>query len=176
MSYEEAIKLLIEGTKSNIGEYKGVADDEEWIIEHRKAIKLVEASTVPQLPEELVWDIIHSLNQHALYAGYEQPGLPVNYEDEDEMVAIFQKCIAKHNERQAEVATQKWKAQICAVRENVWSENAMVYDTPEEVKEWLDGLRSRWFGYDAARIVPESTPNREPVDRNDPQIYQWFRP
>ena len=71
--------------------------------------------------------------------------------------------------------SKKYKAQIGATGESVWSENAMTYETVEEVKQWLDGLSMRWFGYWCSRIVPEDTPNRETIDKNDPTIYQWFK-
>ena len=51
----------------------------------------------------------------------------------------------------------------------------MEYDTIEECKEWLNGLKSRWFGYDMARIVPANTPYGEVIDMEDETIYQNFR-
>ena len=71
--------------------------------------------------------------------------------------------------------TGKWRADVAGTHENVWSNNAIEYDTEEEVKKWLDGLKNRWFGYDMARVVPASTPRREKIDKNDPTIYQNFR-
>lgn len=70
---------------------------------------------------------------------------------------------------------KKWRADVAGVRESTWSNNGMVYDTPEEVKEWLDGLKMRWFGYDMARVVSDDTPRHQTIDMNDPSIYQNFR-
>ena len=69
----------------------------------------------------------------------------------------------------------KYRCDVAGMRENNWSNNAMEYDTIEECKEWLNGLKSRWFGYDMARIVPANTPYGEVIDMEDETIYQNFR-
>ena len=70
---------------------------------------------------------------------------------------------------------EKYRAEVTGTRENSWSGNAMEYDTEQEAKDWLDGLRSRWFGYDMGRVVPVSTPRNQPVDMENDIIYQNFR-
>jgi len=69
----------------------------------------------------------------------------------------------------------KYRAEVTGIRENVWSTNAMEYDTEEEAKEWLKGLAGRWFGYDMSRVVPTTTPTNQPVDMQNDVIYQNFR-
>jgi hypothetical protein len=69
----------------------------------------------------------------------------------------------------------KYRAEVAAVGEDVWSTNSMTYDTEEEAKKWLDGLSQRWFGYDMGRVVPTTTPKGEPVDMENDDIYQNFR-
>jgi hypothetical protein len=71
--------------------------------------------------------------------------------------------------------TTKFRAEVAGTRENVWSTNAMEYNTPEEAKVWLDGLSSRWFGYDMGRVVSTDTPRREAIDLVNQDIYQNFR-
>ncbi len=68
----------------------------------------------------------------------------------------------------------KYRADVAGIGENRWSNNSKEYDTPEEAKKWLDGLASRWFGYDLSRVVPTDTPVNEPVDMNG-EFYQNFR-
>lgn len=72
------------------------------------------------------------------------------------------------------MSEMKYRADIAAIGENVWSNNAMEYDTIEEVKEWLDGLAGRWFGYDMSRIVTTDTPKNEQISM-DHELYQNFR-
>lgn len=68
----------------------------------------------------------------------------------------------------------KYRADVAAIGENVWSNNAMEYNTIEEVKTWLDSLANRWFGYDMSRIVTTDTPKNEQI--LDSHItYQNFR-
>jgi hypothetical protein len=67
------------------------------------------------------------------------------------------------------------RAECAAVGEDVWSTNAMEYATVKEAKEWLDGLKMRWFGYDMARVVSITHPHGEKVVMDDPLIYQNFR-
>jgi len=70
---------------------------------------------------------------------------------------------------------EKYRAEITGPKEMVWSTNAMEYNTEQEAKDWLDGLKSRWFGYDMGRVVPISTPRNQPVDLENDVIYQNFR-
>lgn len=77
--------------------------------------------------------------------------------------------------KRASRKTGQFRADVTGIGENSWSNNAMVYDTEDEAKDWLAGLSMRWFGYDMARVVPADTPTKEPVDMNDPTIYQNFR-
>jgi len=69
----------------------------------------------------------------------------------------------------------KYRAEVGGINENVWSTNSNEYDTPEEAKQWLDGLKMRWFGYNIARVVETTTPMRQKIDLNDDSIYQNFR-
>lgn len=69
----------------------------------------------------------------------------------------------------------KYRAEVTGKGENVWSTNAMEYDTEEEAKEWLKGLAGRWFGYDMSRVVPTSVPKAQPVDLENDVIFQNFR-
>lgn len=64
----------------------------------------------------------------------------------------------------------KFRAEITGVRENVWSTNAMKFDTEEEAKSWALDLSSRWTGMDAARVVPDSTPLLQEFNSEDPAI------
>ena len=70
---------------------------------------------------------------------------------------------------------KKYRAEVCAVGENVWSSNAMEYDNPSEAYEWLDGLKSRWFGYNLSRVVSSDTPRNQPLDLEKDVIYQNYR-
>jgi len=69
----------------------------------------------------------------------------------------------------------KYRADIAAVGESRWSNNGMEYDTPEEAKNWLDGLSLRWFGYDLARVVSTDVPTNQPIDFSKDEFYQKFR-
>ncbi len=69
----------------------------------------------------------------------------------------------------------KYRAEVTGIGENVWSCNAIEYDTPEEAQKWLDGLSSRWFGYDMSRVVEADLPQRMPVDFENDLFYQNFR-
>lgn len=71
--------------------------------------------------------------------------------------------------------TIKYRAEVAGRGENVWSTNALTFDTPEEAQKWLDGLKGRWFGYDLSRVVPVTTPKRQNVDLDNDDIYQNFR-
>lgn len=68
-----------------------------------------------------------------------------------------------------------YKYQIAGIREQVWSENMIRFQTPEEAKEGAKELLGRWMGADLARVVPAETPNREAVDMDDPQILVNYR-
>lgn len=70
---------------------------------------------------------------------------------------------------------EKFRAEVTGKGENVWSTNAMEYNTEQEAKDWLDGLSGRWFGYDMSRVVPVSIPKGQPVDMENDVIYQNFR-
>ena len=86
------------------------------------------------------------------------------------------KALAKRFKRGLEEEMgEKYRAEVTGTRENRWSGNAMEYDTEQEAKDWLDGLRGRWFGYDMGRVVPVSTPTGQPVDMENDDIYQNFR-
>jgi hypothetical protein len=89
------------------------------------------------------------------------------------------KNMAKQLNEEIPLETQgapvKYRAEVTGTRENVWSTNAMEYDTEEEAKEWLKGLSGRWFGYDMSRVVPTSVPKGQPVDMENDVIFQNFR-
>lgn len=87
---------------------------------------------------------------------------------------LVRRAIAKKL-NEATNTSGKWRADVAGVRETVWSNNAIVYNTPEEVKKWLDKLSTRWSGYDMSRVVPSQTPTGERIDMNDPDIYQNYR-
>jgi len=70
---------------------------------------------------------------------------------------------------------EKYRAEVTGKGENVWSTNAMEYDTEEEAKQWLKDLSGRWFGYDMGRVVPVSIPTNQPVDMENDDIFQNFR-
>jgi hypothetical protein len=70
---------------------------------------------------------------------------------------------------------KKYRAEVCAVNENVWSSNAMEYNSPSQAYEWLDGLRNRWFGYNLSRVVSSDTPRNQPLDLEKDVIYQNYR-
>jgi hypothetical protein len=69
----------------------------------------------------------------------------------------------------------KFRAEVAGVRENVWSTNAIEYNTEEEAKAALDNLASRWFGFDLSRVVPTSVPTGQKVDMQNDIIYQNMR-
>jgi len=73
------------------------------------------------------------------------------------------------------ISEGKFRAEVGAVGEDVWSRNGMEYETEEEAKEWLNALSQRWVGYDISRVVPVDTPDRERIDLSDPTIYQNYR-
>lgn len=68
----------------------------------------------------------------------------------------------------------KYRTDIGGLKENVWSNNAMEYNSIEEAKYYLDGLANRWFGYDLSRIVTTDVPKNQPIDMNG-EFYQNFR-
>ena len=68
-----------------------------------------------------------------------------------------------------------YRAEFAGVREDVWSTNALTFDTAEEAEQYADALLMRWTGADAARVVPDVTPKHERVDDHDPQIVAWLR-
>ncbi|MFA5366553.1 MAG: hypothetical protein WC333_01325 [Dehalococcoidia bacterium] len=69
----------------------------------------------------------------------------------------------------------KFRAEVAGKGENVWSTNDMEFNTEQEAQKWLDDLSGRWFGYDMGRVVPVSTPTRQPVDLENDVIYQNYR-
>ncbi len=70
---------------------------------------------------------------------------------------------------------EKFRAEVTGIGENVWSCNGMEYDTDAQAKEWLDGLSTRWFGYDMSRVVTVDTPKRQMVNFETDSFYQNFR-
>lgn len=78
--------------------------------------------------------------------------------------------------KQAEHSTEgPFKVQVAGTGENVWSENALRHQSEDEAKAYASNLLSRWTGADMARVVSSETPNREPVDPNDPRITHNYR-
>jgi hypothetical protein len=69
----------------------------------------------------------------------------------------------------------KFRAEVAGKGENVWSTNAMEFNTEQEAEKWIDNLAGRWFGFDMARVVPVSTPPRQPVDMENDVIYLNYR-
>jgi hypothetical protein len=69
----------------------------------------------------------------------------------------------------------KYRAEVTGINEDVWSGNAIEYDTVEEAEQYLNNLSSKWFGFDMSRIVPTTTPTRQKVDYDNDMFYQDFR-
>jgi hypothetical protein len=70
---------------------------------------------------------------------------------------------------------EKFRAEITAIGENVWSTNAMVFNTYEEAKEWLIGLSRRWFGCDMGRVVTDDIPKNQAVNLEEDELIFNFR-
>lgn len=68
---------------------------------------------------------------------------------------------------------QKFRAEITAIRENVWSSNSMVFDTVDEARQWLIGLSQRWFGCDMGRVVSDDTPRNQTVSESDELVFNF---
>ena len=98
--------------------------------------------------------------------------LAVNFSGVD----IDEGDIIKGSRKQAEHKTEgPYKVQVAGSGENVWSENALRFDTPEEAKAYASDLLGRWFGADMARVVSSDTPTRAAVDPSDSQIVINYR-
>ena len=70
---------------------------------------------------------------------------------------------------------EKYRAEVTGIRENVWSSNGVEFESKEAAGEWLDGLASRWFGFDCSRIVSVSVPRSEPVNFETDEFYHNYR-
>jgi hypothetical protein len=57
----------------------------------------------------------------------------------------------------------KYRADIQGVGENVWSTNALEFDTPEAAAAYAQDLGSRWLGMEAFRVVTAATPRGQLV-------------
>ena len=68
-----------------------------------------------------------------------------------------------------------FKVQVAGIGENVWSENALRFDSVEEAKAYASDLLGRWFGADMARVVPSDTPTRAAVEPGDAAIVINYR-
>jgi hypothetical protein len=68
-----------------------------------------------------------------------------------------------------------YRAEFTGVRENVWSHNALTFETESAAKDYALDLLGRWMGADMARVVDDETPKREPLDTNDPRIVANYR-
>lgn len=117
-----------------------------------------------------------NFNQHGEYMGLSESKKKL-FEMVSKIDPIFK---PKLNEDLNNMNTEqepgiKFRAEVTGKGENVWSTNAKEFNTPEEAKEWLDNLSSRWFGYDMGRVVPTTTPKGQPVDLANDDIYQNFR-
>lgn len=80
-----------------------------------------------------------------------------------------------HKNDNMETEKVKYRAEVTGINENVWSGNAIEYDTIEEAEQYLNNLSMKWFGYDMSRIVPTTTPTRQKVDYDNDMFYQDFR-
>lgn len=98
-------------------------------------------------------------------------GTMINNPDQTDM---FSAMVDETPDVKTETAT-KYRADVGATGESNWSNNAMEYDTMDEAQNWLRGLAGRWFGYDVSRVVPATTPYHQPIDMNDPTIFQNYR-
>jgi len=95
--------------------------------------------------------------------------------DADNTILKTRKKIVESMIKKLSSAPIKYRAEIAANGENVWSNNAVQYDTPELAKDALDKLSTKWFGYNLSRVVPITTPEHEAVDMATQDIYQNFR-
>lgn len=69
----------------------------------------------------------------------------------------------------------KYRAEVAGTNENIWSGNAIEYDTVKDAQDYLTKLSSKWFGYDLSRVVPATTPDRQKVDFENDVFFQIFR-
>src|SRR5207244_5365984 len=53
---------------------------------------------------------------------------------------------------------ERFRVDIRGSGEKVWSNSNLTFDTEEEARKYVFDLFARWFGFDAYRIVPASTP------------------
>lgn len=88
---------------------------------------------------------------------------------------FFKEDQDEEEEEPAKLPVEEYRADIAGIKESHWSTNEMTFPTIDKVKAYLDGLSLRWFGYDMARIVPNSEPTGQEIDMEDPLIYQNFR-
>lgn len=66
-----------------------------------------------------------------------------------------------------ELDATSYRVDVQGVGESVWSNNALEFDTPEAADAYARDLGSRWFGIEAYRVVPVSTPKHETVKPED---------
>jgi len=57
----------------------------------------------------------------------------------------------------------KWRAEV-DVGEGKWYTNALRFDTEAEAKSYAADLHARWTLVRRSRVVPDSTPEKEPTD------------
>ncbi len=86
-------------------------------------------------------------------------------------------CAKQVNEEDEEMqgTPVKYRAEVTGKGENVWSTNALEFDSEEEAKNYLDDLSGRWFGFDMGRVVPATTPKGQQVDMVNDVIYLNYR-
>jgi hypothetical protein len=137
------------------------------------------STTVPRRPSMTCSEVGE---MHGVYSATPGDYWQMNPEDEftcsecgAPMELVMQRSGFDPYQASRKVAGEKWRAEAAGVGENVWSNNAMEYDTREEAESAAHSLASRWMGADVFRVTPVSTPKREPVDLNDPDIVESWR-
>jgi hypothetical protein len=56
----------------------------------------------------------------------------------------------------------KFRVDVKVVGENSWATNALRFDTEPEALAYAHDLYSRWSSAERMRVVPDTTPDREP--------------
>jgi hypothetical protein len=58
-------------------------------------------------------------------------------------------------------AAIRYRVDVHGIGDNVWSNNALTFDSEQAATDYGNNLYSRWMGMDAFRVVPDSTPKCE---------------
>lgn len=57
--------------------------------------------------------------------------------------------------------------------DRTWASNALRFNTQDEAVEYARDLFGRWFGARAWRVVPDTVPQREPVDHDQDKVNNY---